>query len=89
MTPREPMIVVIKRMLDREDNFAYTSHSDATLAEVLREGICLKKTRVDAERAAAQDFRVKHPSNQDNGDRLLEEGKIKVWDLKEELARID
>ncbi len=89
MTPSEPMIVVIKRMLDKEHNFAYTSHADATLAEVLREGICLKKTRTDAERAAAQDFRVKYPSNQDDGDKLLEGGKIKVWDLKEELAEID
>ncbi|NEN24793.1 hypothetical protein G3O08_14915 [Cryomorpha ignava] len=89
MIPNEPLIVVIKRMLDREHNFAYSSFEDATLAEVLHEGKCLKMTRTDAERAAAQDYRVRVPSDQDNGDKLLEEGKIQVWDLKEELAVID
>lgn len=89
MTPNEPLLLVLKRMLDREHYFAYTSIEGATLGEVLREGKCLKRTRTDAERAAAEDYRVRVPSNQDDGDKLLHEGKIQVWDLKEELAEID
>lgn len=89
MIPNEPLILVLKRMLDREHYFAYTSIEGATLAQVLQEGKCFKRTRTDAERAAAQDYRVRVPSNQDDGDKLLDEGKIQVWDLKEELAEID
>lgn len=89
MIPKEPLIVVLKRMLERENYFAYSSHKEATLAQVLQEGECFKRTRTEAERAAEQDFRVRVPSNQDDGDKLLHDGKIHVWDLKEELAKID
>lgn len=89
MTPNEPLILVLKRMLDREHNFAYSSHADVTLAEVLEEEKYLKKTRTDAERAASQDYRVRVPSDQDDSDKLLDDGKIHVWDLKEELENVD
>jgi len=89
MTPQEPLIIVLKRMLEKEHYFAYSSFKDATLPEVLYEGKYLKRTRTDAERAAAQDYRVRVPSDQSDDDKLLDEGKIQVWDLKEELAEID
>ena len=89
MTPNEPLIIVLKRMLEKEHNFAYTSSENMSLAEVLNEGKYLKRTRTDAERAAAQDYRVRVPSDQSDDDKLLDEGKIQVWDLKEELAEID
>lgn len=85
----EPMIIVLKRMIKDGKNFAYTSYEDKTLETVLQEGECLKGNRTDAERTAAEDYRVRVPSDQEDQDRLLEKGKIKVWDLKEELAEID
>ena len=85
----EPMIVVLKRMIEKEKNFAYSSHGDATLSQVLQEGRFLKKNRTDAERSAGEDYRVRVPSDQESQDRLLEQGKIKVWDLKNELEKIE
>ena len=83
------MIVVLKRMIEKEHYFAYSSTHNAILADVLNEGKYFKRTRTDAERAAAQDYRVRVPTDQSDDDKLLEEGKIRVWDLKEELAEID
>ena len=85
----EPLIVVLKRMIEQENNFAYSPHGDKTLSQVLQEGKNLTKNRTDAERAAGEEYRVRVPGDQESQDRLLEQGKIKVWDLKEELARID
>jgi len=87
--PKEPLIVVLKRMIEQEQNFAYSAFGDTTLAQVLNEGRCLKRIRTDAERAAAQDYRVRVPSDQEDAEKLLNDGKIQVWDLKEELAKID
>lgn len=89
MIQHEPMIVLLKKMLDQEHYFAYASFENASLSDVIKEGKHFKRTRTDAERAAAEEYRVRVPSNQNDGDRLLEEGKIQVWDLKEELAMID
>lgn len=89
MAPKEPLIIVLKRMLEKEHYFAYTSSENMTLADVLSEGKYFKRTRTDAERAAAQNYRVRVPSDQSDGDKLLAEGKIRVWDLKAELAEID
>lgn len=79
----------LKYQIDKGNKFAYTTDTDLSLLYLLKNEIGLKQTREAAERAAAQDYRVEESTTGSSGDRLIEEGKVIVWDLKEELLKLE
>ncbi len=78
---------LIKEYIDREEHFAYSIHKHDSLYDVLKDGKNLRETRLDAHRAAGQEVRKEHPSNQAPTDEMIAKGDILIWDLKEEYER--
>ena len=75
----------IKQLLDNECRFGYSIEPQESLDQILFKTNQFKKVRLEAERAAMQEFRIKHPNNETSFAYLEEKGLVKIWDLREEI----
>ncbi len=79
----------LKYEIDRGRNFAYTIDPNDSLLHLLQEEKGLKKTREAAQREAGEDYRKSGDSNVSSTDQLIADGKVLIWDLKEELKKLE
>lgn len=79
----------LKYEIDRGHKFAFTTDEKESLLHLLKNEKGLKKTREAAEREAAENYRKKEASNQSSADKLLADGKISIWDLRQELKELE
>lgn len=79
----------LKYEIDRGFNFAFSIHPDDSLLYLLKEEKGLKKTREAAYREAAEDYRIEQASNESSIEQLIADGKVIIWDLKEELKELE
>lgn len=80
---------LIRRYVEAERYWAYATSPKRSLKEVLQDGRLVAATRTDAERDLVKLYRQEHPTERDEAARLLELGKARIWDLREELRRKD
>lgn len=79
----------LKYEIDREHNFAFSINPNDSLLHLLKEEKGLKKTREAAHRAAGEDYRLNETSNESSIEQLIADGKVVIWDLKEELKELE
>jgi hypothetical protein len=80
---------LIENQIKQEKKFAYAPNGSDDLAKVLKNEKWVKGNRLAAERAAYEDYRVEHQTDLEPFDELLTEGKVQIWDLREELERLE
>ena len=88
MTDKEKL-EQIDRKLELGLRFAYSHNGDETLEESLMNDNRLKRVRLEAERAAMQNWRIENPNNKTEVDHLIDQGVIKIWDLRVEKSRLE
>lgn len=88
MTDKEKL-EYINHKLAHGFRFAFAHKQDETLEEVLKKDDRLKQVRLEAERAAMQNWRVDNPNNKTEIDHLIDRGDIKIWDLRDEKSRLE
>jgi len=87
MTDKEKLEMIQNR-LDREMKYAYSLNQEESLEDVLQKKDRFEKVRMEAERAAIGKWRVENRSAQTELDKLLAEGTVKIWDLRDEKRRL-
>lgn len=79
----------LKYEIDRGRNFAFTIDGNESLLHLLKNEKGLKKTREAAQREAGENYRVEEASNESSIEELIADGKVVIWDLKEELQELE
>jgi hypothetical protein len=74
----------IQELVKKECRFAYSVNPKESLDDVLSKTNQFKKVRLEAERAAMQEFRIEHPNNETSIAELEDKGLVRIWDLREE-----
>lgn len=75
--------------IGRGRNFAFSIDPNESLLHLLKEEKGLKKTREAANREAGENYRIATSSNQSSIEQLIADGKVIIWDLKEELKELE
>lgn len=78
----------LEYQIERGRTYAFSIDPKESLLHVLKNETGLKKTRMAALREAAENYRKQTGSNVSSEEHLLEDGKIIIWDLEEELERL-
>lgn len=79
----------LEYQIDRERYFAFTIDPKESLLHLLKEEKGLKKTLEAAKREAGEAYRKETGANSASTDRLIADGKVVIWDLKEELKELE
>jgi hypothetical protein len=79
---------IIKTRLDNEYRFVYSPDPKEGFEESLKRNDRFKQNRLEAERAAMQEFRIRYPNNETELDLLVDKELVHIWDLRDTLERI-
>lgn len=77
----------MKELLEQGLRFGYSVKPEQGLDDVLAKTNQFKKVRLEAERAAMNEYKKENPTNESSFAFFEDKGLINVWDLRDELAR--
>jgi hypothetical protein len=80
---------LIENQIKQEKKFAYAPNGSEDLTKVLENEKWVKGNRLAAERAAYEEYRMENKTDPKPLDELLHNGKVQIWDLREELERLE
>ena len=79
----------IEELLEKGLRFGYSVKPEQGLDDLLAKTNQFKKVRLEAERSAMNEYKKENPTNESSFAFFEDQGVINIWDLREELARIN